>query len=133
METARKLFPAGYGWSTMRATSDVLASVQQKLVFYVSATDSKQTEETNAVSRYEEQLIEILASQVVASDFTSSEAVEAAQMLADYESVQSDKCKAIVKSCVVVNSCNSVPRPPPARRLTDVIGVVKRKNNGKII
>ena len=97
MESARKLFPAGYGWSTMRATSDVLASVQQKLVFYVSATGSKQTEETNAVSRYEEQLIEILASQVVASDFPPSEAVEAAEMLAEYEIVQSDRCKTIVK------------------------------------
>jgi hypothetical protein len=98
MESARKLFPAGYGWSTMRATSDVLASVQQKLVFYVSATGSKRTEETNAVRRYEEQLIEILESQIVASDFIPSEAVEAAEMLAEYESVQSDRCKTIVKA-----------------------------------
>jgi hypothetical protein len=98
MEASRKLFPSGYKWSAMRATADVLASVQQKLVFYVSETGSKRIQEIDAVRSYEAQLIEILESLVVSRNFTRSEAIEASEMLAEYESVQSEKCKAILET-----------------------------------
>jgi hypothetical protein len=98
MESARKLFPSGYGWSSMRATADVLATVQQKQIFYVSPKGARRRDECNSVQVYESQLIEILERQVGEGSYTRAEAREVADMLIDYSSVHSERCKAVLKA-----------------------------------
>jgi hypothetical protein len=97
METSRKLFPFHYHWSLMRATADVLASVQQKLVFYANLTGgANRFHEVKAVRRYEAQLVDLLEQQVIAGEYSKSEAEETVEMLADYTTVHGEKCKTVL-------------------------------------
>jgi hypothetical protein len=96
MESARMLFPTAYNWTAMRATADVLASVQQYLVYYVSPVGSKRCHELNTLRNYEEKLIALLECQIADGGYPRSEAQEAIEMLSDYSNVQSEKCRSVL-------------------------------------
>lgn len=90
METARKLFPIHYSWSPMRATADVLATVDQHLSFYINPKGgASRREEVKALRDYEAKLLSQLELQIKSGNYTESEANEVIDMLADYSSVQS--------------------------------------------
>lgn len=90
MEAARKLFPSMADWSPMRATGDVLASVDQKLMAYI-APDGRidYPSETKALRKYESTLLDLLERQVAEGSYTKIDANAVIEMLSYYTRVHS--------------------------------------------